>query len=139
TVSSFTSISLEPPLIMVSIAKGSKSHEAFTSSDNLAVNMLSAGQESLAETFAGKVPQEQRFEQVKYRFGRSGAPILSDACAYLDCRRWRVYEAGDHSIILGEVIDGGVYGSPFPLIYHNRKYTTVASAYVESMYAPDFW
>ncbi len=139
TVSSFTSISLDPPLIMVSISKGTKSHDAFIESDNLAVNLLSVGQEALAEAFAGKVPQEKRFELVEYRIGKSGAPILNAACGYLDCKKWRVYEAGDHSIILGEVIDGDVSGVPYPLVYYNRKYTTVATAYVESIFAPDFW
>ncbi len=139
TVSSFTSISLDPPLIMVSISKGTKSHDAFIESDNLAVNLLSVGQEALAEAFAGKVPQEKRFELVEYRIGKSGAPILNAAYGYLDCKKWRVYEAGDHSIILGEVIDGDVSGVPYPLVYYNRKYTTVATAYVESIFAPDFW
>jgi flavin reductase (DIM6/NTAB) family NADH-FMN oxidoreductase RutF len=139
TVSSFTSISLDPPLIMVSIGKGTKSHDAFIGSDNLAVNLLSAGQEVLADAFAGKVPQERRFDLVEYRIGKSGAPILNAASGYLDCKKWRVYEAGDHSIILGEVIDGDVSGIPYPLVYHNRKYTTVATAYVESVFAPDFW
>ncbi len=139
TVSSFTSISLDPSLIMVSISKGTKSHDAFIGSDNLAVNLLSVGQEELADAFAGKVPQERRFELVEYRIGKSGAPILNAASGYLDCKKWKVCEAGDHSIVLGEVIDGEVSGVPYPLVYHNRKYTTVATAYVESVFAPDFW
>ncbi|MCS7094444.1 MAG: flavin reductase family protein [Thaumarchaeota archaeon] len=139
TVSSFTSISLDPPLVMISIAKGSKSHEVFTKSDNFAINMLATGQESIAEIFAGKVPPERRFEHVRYRYGKSGAPILTDCSAYLDCKNYRTYDGGDHSIILGEVIDGAVSGPFSPLVYFNRRYTTVAITYLETVFAPDPW
>ncbi|MEM2651259.1 MAG: flavin reductase family protein [Candidatus Caldarchaeum sp.] len=139
TLSSFTSISLEPPLVMISVSKNSKTHEAFTCSDNFAVNMLSPGQEQMADNFAGKIPQEERFETVSYRVGVSGAPILVSASAYLDCRRWRVYDGGDHSIIIGEVVDGDVTGRLPPLVYYNRRYTTVAAAYLEAVMSPDFW
>ncbi|MDW8041613.1 MAG: flavin reductase family protein [Nitrososphaerota archaeon] len=139
TVSSFTSISLNPPLVMVSIAKGSKSHEMFTNSDNFAINMLAAGQEQIAEIFAGKVPPERRFEYVRYRYGKSGAPILTDCSAYLDCKTAHIYEGGDHSIILGEVIDGAAHGPLSPLVYFNRRYTTVATVYLETVFAPDMW
>lgn len=139
TISSFTSISLEPPLVMISIDKRSRAHDVFLNSNNFAVNILSCEQEDIAKAFAGGVPAEERFTLYPYRIGPSGAPILVDAPAYLDCVLWKTYVAGDHSILLGKVVDGEVKKMFFPLIYYNRGYTTVAKHLQETVYPLDFW
>ncbi len=124
TVSSFTSISLDPPLVMVSISKTAPSHEAFTNSGWFAVNLLAHDQNTVSEIFAGKVEGAEKFEKVDYSLSKNGLPLIEGVVGYLECRTWRQYEGGDHTIILGEVVDGSVTRDEKPLLYYNRSYTS---------------
>lgn len=123
TVSSFTSVSLNPPLILVCISKSSPTHEALIHASGFAVNLLSAEQAVLSDLFARKEAGAVRFEGIRYRPGKLGAPLLEGAAAFLECRRWRVYPAGDHSIIFGEVVHSGLNLEADPLVYHKQGYT----------------
>ena len=125
TVSSFTSISLEPPLVMVAISKTAPSHGAFTSSGMFAVNLLAQDQNWVSDIFAGRVEGAEKFEKVDYSLSGSGLPLIAGAVGYLECRTWRMYEGGDHTIILGEVVEGSVTRGEKPLVYYNRGYTSV--------------
>jgi flavin reductase len=110
TANSFTSVSLSPPLILVCVLREAVMHDAIQESESFAVSMLSGRQEEVARHFANhKRPRgQQEFEVVDSTPGRhTGAPILSDTLAWLECRLAAVYDGGDHSIFLGEVLDLG--------------------------------
>ncbi|WP_425038639.1 flavin reductase [Primorskyibacter sp. S187A] len=98
---SFSSVSLDPPLILVCVANSSRNYEALVSARHFAVNILSATQIEVSNTFAR--PVEDRFAAVNWRHGPHGAPILEDVSAWFDCAMHKIVEAGDHAILIGEV------------------------------------
>lgn len=127
TVSSFTSLSLEPPLILVSLERGSRTHKIVSDVGRFAVVLLHAGQQAIAERFAGGIPDSRtRFDGLPYRLSAGGSPILDDALAYLDCRVVDSHVAGTHTIFIGEVLGGADSGDRSPLLYFNRSYRKVA-------------
>ena len=105
TANSFTSVSLDPPLLLVCIARASRSLETFTRAEGFAVNVLADEQRDVSTTFAR--PGEDRFAGLGWRPGGCGAPILDGVAAWFDCRRHEVVDAGDHVILIGRVIDFG--------------------------------
>jgi len=125
TVSSFTSVSLEPPLVLVSISKTAPSHEALVNSEFFAVNLLADDQSLVSDVFAGRVEGAEKFQKIDYQLSSNGSPIITNTIGFLECRMWRKYEGGDHTIILGEVIDGEITREAKPLIYYNRGYTSI--------------
>ncbi len=128
TVSSFTSISLNPPLVMVSLARGSDLHDIFTKVGYFAVNFLADDQKSISDLFAGRVQVKDRFEGVKYHPGVTKSPIVDGVRAAIECKVWRVYDGGDHSIILGEVVEASSFNGRRPLVYYTQQYTTTERA-----------
>lgn len=98
TVNSFTSVSLRPPLVLVSVARVARSHDQLAGRP-FCVNVLGAEQELIARTFAGGPQVPVAWEQ------RELAPRLAGALAHLECRPWRAYDGGDHTLYLGEVAD----------------------------------
>ena len=124
TVSSFTSISLVPPLVLVSIAKGSSLHDVLRNAKAYAVNFLADDQKSVSDRFAGRTGSADRFTGVKYTKGVTGSPIIHGVRAVIECRAWRAYEGGDHSILVGEVVTAKVLNSKRPLVYYAQQYTT---------------
>ena len=125
TVSSFISVSLEPPLVLVSLGRGSDLHDSFVGAEAFAVNLLSGEQRSVSERFA-KVGAPRRFEGVAYRKGTGGSPLIVGARGTIECRVWRVYDGGDHSLIVGKVVRASSSKKGGPLVYHNQRYTTTA-------------
>jgi flavin reductase (DIM6/NTAB) family NADH-FMN oxidoreductase RutF len=127
TVSSFASLSLEPPLIMVSLEHGSRTHRLVHSAGRFAVVMLRAEQRALAERFAGGIPDDKpRFDGIPYHLSPGGAPIPDNPLAYLDCEVAGSHDAGTHTIFIGRVAGGESAGSGNPLLYHNRGYRRLA-------------
>lgn len=124
TVSSFTSVSLDPPLVLISIAKGSALHDVFAGAKAYAINFLADDQKSVSDRFAGRTSARDRFEGIKYAKGGTGSPIISGARAVLECRAWKVYEGGDHSLLVGEVVSTRTFNSKRPLVYYYQQYTT---------------
>lgn len=124
TVSSFTSVSLDPPLILISIAKGSALHALFRGSKAYAVNFLADDQKSVSDRFAGRTSAKERFEGVGFAKGVIGLPIIEGVRAAIECRAWKVYEGGDHSILVGEVVSARTFNSKRPLVYYSQQYTT---------------
>jgi flavin reductase (DIM6/NTAB) family NADH-FMN oxidoreductase RutF len=119
TVSSFCSVSLQPPMVLICIEKGTTSHPAFEESGVFIVNILNEEHSWLSEKFAD--PQRDKFDGVDHRPGLEGIPILNDALASLECRITFSYHGGDHSIFVGQVenvnvADGG------PLLYFRGGY-----------------
>lgn len=125
TVSAFTSVSLEPLLVLVCIEKHADSHECIRRAGYFAVNILPFHGESLSRRFAGAEPLE-KFQGVAFREERTGAPILEDAMGWLDCRVHAVHPAGDHSIFVGEVLAGDAHEDA-PLIFFRGEYGRFAS------------
>lgn len=125
TVSSFTSVSLEPPLILVCIHKGSESHDPLLKSGTFAVNLLRENQSWLSDRFAGFHRVRDKFENVNYKLhDKHGVPLIDDVLAWIVCRLWRSYDGGDHTIIVGEVIDYWVSDGA-PLVYWMRGYRSL--------------
>ncbi len=124
TVSSFTSVSLDPPLVLISIAKGSAFHELLRGADAFAVSFLADDQKSVSDRFAGRTQAKDRFEGIRFSKGATGSPIVAGARAAIECRPWKVFEGGDHSIVVGEVVSAKVLNSKRPLVYYSQQYTT---------------
>lgn len=124
TVSSFTSVSLDPPLVLVSIAKGSELHDLFRDAKGYAVNFLADDQKSVSDTFAGRTQKKDRFEGIKFTKGPAGSPLIDGARAVVECKAWQAYDGGDHSILVGEVTYAKALNGKRPLVYYSQQYTT---------------
>jgi flavin reductase (DIM6/NTAB) family NADH-FMN oxidoreductase RutF len=101
TANSFSSVSLEPPLVLWNIAKVSNSLEAYLEARHFAVNVLTADQREISEHFARS--DHTRFQGVDYALSSDGTPILADTLATFECRTHEIHDCGDHFIIIGEV------------------------------------
>jgi flavin reductase (DIM6/NTAB) family NADH-FMN oxidoreductase RutF len=128
TVSSFTSVSLDPPLVLVSISKGSGLHDVMHEAKAYAVNFLADDQKSVSDRFAGRTDKKDRFEGIRFTKGLTGSPIIAGSRAVIECRAWRTYDGGDHSILVGEVVSAKALSSKKPLVYYSQQYTTTESA-----------
>jgi flavin reductase (DIM6/NTAB) family NADH-FMN oxidoreductase RutF len=126
TVNSFTSVSLEPPLIIVSLHTKSRTHRLVRAANAFAVSILSADQRALSDRFAGRADDEDRFAGLVTDTLVTGAPVLPDALAQFDCRVIQVIPAGMNTIFLAEVVAARGDGEGRPLVYHNRKYWNLA-------------
>jgi flavin reductase (DIM6/NTAB) family NADH-FMN oxidoreductase RutF len=123
TVNSFTSVSLDPPLVLVCIGHTSSSHDRLVAGRHFAINVLSGGQGAEAGRFATE-PSEGRFDEVAWHAGGSGAPILEATTAWLDCEVHEVLEGGDHSIVIGRVLESWVGDAPALLFHRGRLAST---------------
>ncbi len=124
TVSAFSAVSLNPPLILICVANESESRDWLTKSGVFAVNILSDDQEFLAERFAARAPiVNARFDGVPYHTASTGSPILAESLAWYDCRVAAVHDGGDHVVFVGRVEALG-YGeeSRQPLLYFANRY-----------------
>lgn len=101
TANSFTSVSLDPPLVLVCLANSSQNYNTLVNASGFAVNILSEAQIDVSNTFAR--PVENRFAGVSWQKGPNGGPILDDVSAWFDCSMHKTIEAGDHVILIGEV------------------------------------
>lgn len=122
TVSAFSSLSLDPPLVLVCIANDATMAPVLQRATTFAVNVLHGGQEALSRRFAGKV--DDRFAGVGYSIGKLGDPILDDVLASLQCRVVTRHPAGDHVIVVGQV-EQAAAGSGQPLLYYRGGYATL--------------
>ena len=111
-----TQVSFDPPLVAVAIRKGRPIEAMIAESGAFALNVLSKGQMDLVHRFVRRSePGEDRFAGVAVEVKATGSPILSDALAYLDCRLLTSYAPGDHTLFIGEVVDGDVLREGQPL------------------------
>jgi len=101
TANSFSSVSLDPPLLLVSIAKSSANYSAFADAPGFAINILSESQKDVSNTFAR--PVEDRFASVYWKKGPVGSPLISGVSAWFDCHIHQIVDAGDHAILIGRV------------------------------------
>lgn len=119
TANSFTSVSLDPALLLVSISKTSSNLNAFSQANSFAVNILAASQTGLSNRFASR--GEDRFSGVEWTCGDRGAPLIGGSAAWFDCTLHRLVDAGDHVIIIGR-IEAFSHTDLEPLIYLKGQY-----------------
>jgi flavin reductase (DIM6/NTAB) family NADH-FMN oxidoreductase RutF len=119
TANSFNSLSLDPPLIIWSLARRSRSLTAFEGAEHYAVNVLASDQVNLARRFSR--PHTDRFAGVAFRLGEAGAPLIEGGAAWLECQHHALHPAGDHMLFIGEVL-GCAYRRVAPLLWHGGRY-----------------
>lgn len=122
TVSAFSSVSLEPPLVLVCAEKTTNTLPFIEEGRVFAVNVMAAGQEALCNKFASKKQEWQRFDGLEWETAATGAPVLPGTQACLDCRVVACHDAGDHVIYVGEVEWARVDGGRDPLLYFAHGY-----------------
>ena len=123
TVNSFTSISLEPPLVSLTLKKLTHTHELVEKSGEFAVTILAAHQKGYSDRFAGKHPEiKDRFEGVPTETLLIDAPLLKGGIAYFNCRVVNSIPVGENTLFVAEVIAAQGEGTGEPLVYHNRVY-----------------
>lgn len=123
TANAVASLSLDPPLVLVAVDKRAQMHEHLLESRFFAVNILRQEQEALSQRFAMRGPKE--WSDLKLSTAVTGAPILDDALAFLDCKLAEVLPGGDHHIFTGEIVAGDVREGR-PLLYYKGNYARLA-------------
>ena len=101
TVNSFSSVSLDPPLVLWSIGIKQPSYDIFMNAKGYSVNILSKDQKNVCNLFSS--PNEDKFKKVKYKLSDNGFPIIKNSLAWFDCVKWKYYPGGDHQILVAEV------------------------------------
>ena len=119
-VNSFTSVSLEPPLVALCVSVLSSTWPRVREVGRFCVNILSADQEAVARTFSSRNPK--RFAGIGYRTAPSGAPILTGVLAWIDCTIEAEHPGGDHVIVVGRVRDLDVTREDRPLVFYRGGY-----------------
>jgi len=120
TVNSFTSVSLDPPLLLVCVAKRAASARALTSASHFAINVLQTGQQPASIRFSTR--DEDRFGITPWARGEAGAPILNDSLGVFECERFAVHDGGDHHILVGRVAKASFDASLDPLLFFRGRY-----------------
>jgi flavin reductase (DIM6/NTAB) family NADH-FMN oxidoreductase RutF len=121
TVSAFSSVSLNPPLVLICAEKSSNTRAMIEAARVFTVNVLAAGQEELSIRFASQKLEARRFEGLECQDGATGCPRIPGAVSYLDCRVVDSLDAGDHSVYIGRV-EGARFMNGPPLVYLRGQY-----------------
>ena len=121
TANALSSLSLEPPLALVCFDLSSRTLAAVRESERFGINMLSAGQEDVSRLFATKKSQEEKFAEIDHHLVQ-GVPVIDDCLAYLVCGLDSELRRGDHVVVVGEVVAGGVDERAVPLVYYRGSY-----------------
>ncbi|MGE5224006.1 MAG: flavin reductase family protein [Omnitrophica WOR_2 bacterium] len=123
TVNSFTSVSLTPPLLLVSLERSTRTHRLIKQAGFFGVTILSHSQQEVSDCFAGRHTElEDRFYNLKTHVLVTGAPFVDGGLAYVDCKVVSSYEVGTHTLFIGEVLALELTDLHQPLIYYNRTY-----------------
>ena len=126
TASAFTSVSLEPPLILVCVAHSAQSYPVLMESGRFAVNFLTAEQQDASRRFStSKIDKFAKFDGVPYRVSDLKLPILTDALAHVECVTVNAHVEGDHTVFIGRVEACGTTDGD-PLLYFRGKYASLA-------------
>jgi flavin reductase (DIM6/NTAB) family NADH-FMN oxidoreductase RutF len=121
TANAVASLSLEPPLMLACLDRGSRTLAAVRSSGRFSVNVLGAGDEELARAFASKAPHEEKWAGIDWS-ERHGSPRIVDALAWIACDLRDLLDGGDHVIVTGTVLDLAVNEDAAPLVFHHGDY-----------------
>jgi 3-hydroxy-9,10-secoandrosta-1,3,5(10)-triene-9,17-dione monooxygenase reductase component len=119
-IGSFSSVSLDPPLVAFYPGKSSSSWPRIATAGSFCVNILGEQQEDVSRVFAGK--GADKFASIGWRPGRTGAPVINDVIAWIECTIERVDDAGDHYVVLGRVVDLDIGADGGPLIFFRGGY-----------------
>jgi len=122
TANSFSSVSLEPPLVLVCIGDNAHSGPAFRAAPHFAVNVLGGAQEDVAMLFASR--SEEKFDETEWHAGAHDLPLIPGALATLICAQHNLVRAGDHTILIGEVLETQISDGP-ALGYHRGAFITI--------------
>ncbi|MDQ3940835.1 MAG: flavin reductase family protein [Actinomycetota bacterium] len=122
TASSFASVSLAPPLILVCLDKSSRTRSLIMESGSFAVNVLGGDQEEVSRSFAKR--GSKPFAMLAHHIGTTGHPLLDESIAWIECNVHQVVEGGDHDIVIGEVI-GCDAREGSPLVYFDQEYRSL--------------
>jgi flavin reductase (DIM6/NTAB) family NADH-FMN oxidoreductase RutF len=119
TANSFSSLSLDPPLVLWSVARTAPSYSDFANADHFAINVLAADQQHLSRQFS--TPQPDKFDGVRWRGGIAGVPVIDGTVATFECRTTDRHDGGDHLIVVGEV-ERYARRDGEPLVFHSGCY-----------------
>jgi flavin reductase len=128
TVNAFTSVSLEPPLVLVCVERATVMADEVTKAEAFAVTFLGADAAALSTRFAdpARALGHEQFDGLPTRPEVTGAPVLEGGLGWLDCRLWSTYDGGDHLIVVGEVVALDVGPEIDPLLYYRSGYGRLA-------------
>ncbi len=124
TASSFNSVSMEPPLVLWSVAKKAYSAKIFESAEYFIINVLAESQVDVSNTCAQQ--GVDKFANLQYKAGIGDCPKLADTSACFECKTWQLYDGGDHLIVVGEVINYESNQALKPLVYACGSYAVTA-------------
>lgn len=124
TANAVASISIDPPLMMASIARKAETHGAIIGSHAFAISVLADDQQALADCFAQPTTARKltRFCDAAWHEAETGSPILEGAIAYFDCRLTARHDGGDHTVFLGEIVAAGFREDARPLLWYGSRY-----------------
>ncbi len=125
TANAVTSLSLDPPLVIVAVDRRAQSHKSISDNRCFAVNILAGDQQPLSDRFAKSGPKD--FSDLDFKKDATGSPILGGTLGYADCRVTHILPGGDHDIFVGEIVAGEA-GTGLPLLYFQGKYRQIADA-----------
>lgn len=125
TANSFTSISLNPPIVMVAVTHGLNTNDAIRQTHAFAVNILSADQMWLAKRFGSRIRPTDQFAGVPMRAGGTGSPLIEGCLGWVDCRLVDQTEQGDHTVFFGQVHDLCLGAHGDPLLYYSSGYARI--------------
>lgn len=125
TANAVCSVSLEPPLVLVCIDKKAESYPSFAAAGAFTINLLAQSQEALSRRFAKS--GGDKFGGVGYHIGKNGAAVLDDVIAHLECEIRHTFDAGDHTIYVGEAIDLAVSSEENPLLFFRGGYRNLSA------------
>ncbi len=127
TANAFTSLSLDPMMVLICVDRDSHTHRVLKQGRAFTVNVLADHQAEVSRLFAKKSPPERgTLRGQAFRLGETGAPVLQDCLAYLECRVSDELSGGDHTIFVGEVVDAAVVGDGGPLLFFRGTYRELA-------------
>jgi flavin reductase len=126
TATAFSSVSADPPTVLIVLNKGTRTHPLISESRHFVVNMLREDQTELGVHFSGKA--EDQFSDMHYHPGQLGAPILDGVVSYFECETVNEVDAGTHTIFVGRVVNGGA-NETSPLLYHGGRYKALVNAH----------
>jgi 3-hydroxy-9,10-secoandrosta-1,3,5(10)-triene-9,17-dione monooxygenase reductase component len=124
TVSAFSSVSLNPPLVLICIRNESNATPFLRKAGRYCVNILAKDQQPIAEKFSLQ-GEGGRFQNLDYYMGKAGNPIIEGCIGYIDCKLYQAIDLGDHTIFVGEAVDVKAEKKP-PLLYIDRHYVRLA-------------
>ncbi len=125
TATSFVPVSLQPPLALFCVNRNNDTHHLIDVANIVGISLLSHGQERIAQRFSTKGPERHQYDDLALVSGPCGAPLVSTAGATMELRLSQRYEAGDHSIFVGEITSANARSEAAPLLYYSGRYVSI--------------